>query len=262
LTKKWHIETQKMTPSIAQNPPNCKHIPSSSSPLNMDYLASMHRMVPGEKEPQPEDHPAVMANILAAQGAGRAANCPDCPECPAKWPIFLLGFIIGGLLFFIIGGLAGGWLMSCITKSFCKPCWRPYCPSGMRRRWRAARRVSTSAFEESGAAANSDIALAGPPMTAAELRRAWGDDRPSASSSSSSSSSPGVCAERERRARCSFGRRDTWEDGDAQGDGGGGWGAGVERACIAGGNIGRPSTSNGTEDLHHEEEEDQRTGKA
>jgi hypothetical protein len=146
----------------------------------MDYLANMHRMVPGEKEPQPEDHPAVMANILAAQGAGRAANCPDCPECPAKWPIFLLGFIIGGLLFFIIGGLAGGWLMSCITKSFCKPCWRPYCPSGMRRRWRAARRVSTSAFEESGAAANSDIALAGPPMTAAELRRAWGDDRPSA----------------------------------------------------------------------------------
>jgi hypothetical protein len=149
----------------------------------MDYLANMHRMVPGEKEPQPEDHPAVMANILAAQGAGRAANCPDCPDCPdcpAKWPIFLLGFIIGGLLFFIIGGLAGGWLMSCITKSFCKPCWRPYCPSGMRRRWRASRRVSTSAFEESGAAANSDIALAGPPMTAAELRRAWGDDRPSA----------------------------------------------------------------------------------
>jgi hypothetical protein len=145
----------------------------------MDYLASMHRMVPGEKEPQPEDHPAVMANILAAQGAGRAANCPDCPACPAKWPIFLLGFIIGGLLFFIIGGLAGGWLMSRIAKSFCAPCWRLHCPSGLRRRWRA-RRVSTSAFEESGAAATSDTALAVPPMTAAELRRAWGDDRPSA----------------------------------------------------------------------------------
>jgi hypothetical protein len=50
----------------------------------MDYLASMHRMVPGEKEPQPEDHPAVMANILAAQGAGRAARLPGLPGMPGQ----------------------------------------------------------------------------------------------------------------------------------------------------------------------------------
>jgi hypothetical protein len=219
-----------MTPSIAQNPPNCKHIPSSSSPLKHGLLGQHASHGPRRKGAAARGPSGRHGQHSRRSRRRKGCQLPGLPGMPGQMANLSSGLHHWGLLFFIIGGLAGGWLMSCIADRFCKPCWRPYCPAGLRRRWRAARRVSTSAFEESGAAATSDICACGSSYDGGGAQACLGRRPACYSSSSSSSSSPGVCAERERRARCSFGRRDTWEGpvgGDPQGGGGGGWGAGV-----------------------------------
>jgi hypothetical protein len=111
----------------------------------MDYLASIRRMTPPPRE---EDGPAL---FYSPEGSGKVPpTCPP-PQPSQYWSGFGSGFIMAGLLFFIVGMLCGGYLISCLFKNVVKPCWRPGRPLFPKRRVTDGRRIRRELVRAVGA---------------------------------------------------------------------------------------------------------------
>jgi hypothetical protein len=129
----------------------------------MDYLASISKMTPPPRE---EHGPAL---FYSSEGSGKVP--PTCPPPPPSqyWSGFGNGFIIAGLLFFSVGLVCGGYLISCLFKTVVKPCWQARRPLFQKRRVTVVEDAGVSGGEGGGCPS-------GPAVTATELGRVWGDE--------------------------------------------------------------------------------------